>query len=429
MKKKLIFCISMVLSIIICLSVAPFGAITYDCEVDVTSAAVLVANVETGTFVYEKNINASRYAAQLSNVMTYIVARNNITDISERITIEQETLNKVRNSDNTLKKYVGHTLSLKDLLYFLMLTNGNDAAYVLADYVTDGDIDAFVELMNKKASTLGCSKTKFSSPGAVYDSSQVTCASDMYKIMKCALDTPDFVEISGTGSYMPEKYKKEELRLNNTNSTVRTDSPYYFKHIKSGKYGYNELTKGNLAVSSYYNKVTYICIILGAQNTSEHNAFTEAKQLLTWSYTTLGNKKIISKDTVLKTIAVDTDWGNTMIGLTTSTDITRTMPAQYTSSQLTLEYEFSDVVKPPVFKGQNMGTAKVYYDGTYFEQINLISNNSCGVNMLSDLGGFAKVMFDSTLSSDSTQSISTQPTEPATQQSQTLAQTSTQAVQ
>lgn len=431
MKKKLIFCICLVLSIIICFSMVPSFAITYDCDVEVTSAAVLVANVETDTVVYEKNINASRYASYLSNVMTYIVARNNISDINERITITSEMLSNVRNSDNSLTKYINHSLTLKDLMHFLLMTNGVDAAYVLADHVTNGDIDAFVNLMNKKASTLGCTKTKFSSPGAIFDTTQVTTASDMYKIMKCAIETPDFVEISGTDTYMPEKYKKEELLLKNTNSTVRPDSPYYFKHIKSGKYGYNDLTKGNLAVSSYYNKVTYICIVLGADNKNEHNAFTEAKQLLTWAYTTLGNKQIISQDTVLKQVNVQTEWGSTVIGLTTSTDIYRTVPAQYDSSQLKIECEFSDEVTPPVFEGQNIGTAKLYYNDKYFEEISLISSSSCGVNMFDDLSGFAKMMYGQTLSSDNTNSSVTQPTEPATQQpqTQTPTQTSTQAVQ
>ena len=51
MKKKLIFCICILLSIIMGLSAIPFSAYTYECSVDVTSAAVLVANLETDTFV------------------------------------------------------------------------------------------------------------------------------------------------------------------------------------------------------------------------------------------------------------------------------------------------------------------------------------------------------------------------------------------
>jgi len=439
MKKKLIFCLCIALSIIICFGSIPFSAYTYECDVKVTSAAVLVINTDTNTIVYDKNSNTARYASYLSNIMTYIVARANIRDLSERITITDELLNLAQNSDTSIDKFLNHTLTLKDLLHYLIMTNGTDAAHILAHYVCDGDIDAFVNLMNQKAKSLGCTKTKFSSPGGVLDASSVTTCKDMLKIYNCALDSPDFAEIAGTAVYMPEKYKNSDLEFYTNNSIMKPHSPYYFKHIKNGKYGYDRVAKGNIVVQSSYKNVKYICIIMGAQALNEHNAFTESKQLLTWTYTQLGNKEIIPGDLVLDTVQVDATWGVAEIGLVSGKDIVRTMPANFDGELLSFEFDSdSTKLKPPVFKGQSVGTGKIYYDGEFYEEINMVAESSFGVGMVDDMTSFLGVMFDSTFTQDSSNTAhddnkkSTQPqsntkTKPTSEPTQ--AETLTQAVQ
>ncbi len=399
MKKKLIFCICILLSIITCLSMVPFSAYNYECDVEVTSASVLVANLETDTFVYEKNVDTAHYISYLSNIMTFIVAYNNCDNLDEKIKLDRAYLDTIPNSDNTLDIYHNHTLTIRDLLYMIMLTNGNDACYVLADHITNGDVDSFVTLMNKKARDLGCTKTKFSSVVARNDTTQFSNCTDLYKIIKCALDIPEFSEISGTSSYIPQGYVNKKLYITNTSSIVNDVSPYYFKHVKGSKYGYDQTAKGNCISVSKYRDVSYACIILAAENLSEHNAFTETKQLLTWAYTTLDNQKIISKSTVLATVTANSAWGESTIELTAGKDIMRTVPADYEPSKLTFEFDGGNTVNLPVFMGQNMGTAKMYYDGELFEDIDLVSNSADGVSMLEDVTSFLGIMYDSTIKS------------------------------
>lgn len=398
MKKKLIFCICIVLTIIMCISAVPISANIYHTTVEITSAAALVVNLDTNTVVYEKNSTKSRYQSYLCNIMTYIIVYNNVHDIDKEIEIKEEVLNMVTNSDNTLRPYVGKTLSIKDLLHVLMMTNGTEAAYVLADYVTNGDIPAFVELMNKKAAALGCTKTKFSSVEAVFDTSQVTTCSDMFKIVNSALSTSYYHEVSSKATYIPQKYKETHTPFKNTNSMSNPQSPYYFKHVKSGKYGQDSVARANIVVTTEYNDTNYVCIIMGASNDSEHNAFTEAKQILSWAYKKLGDKQVLNKDSILKTTSAKSPWGEACVELTAGKDITRTVPVDYTSDKVTIEFDETYTAIAPIFVGQNMGTAKLYYDGTFFEEINLVSKSSVGISMYSDLSGFFGAMVESTLS-------------------------------
>lgn len=433
MKKKLIFCICMILCVVLCAGTVPFSAFTYDCSVDVTSAAVLVANLETDTFVYEKNANTARYLSYLTNIMTFIVARNNVADIDERLTVKAEVLDSIEDPDNTLDKYINHTLTVRDLLHFIIMQNGKDACYVLADYVTDGDIPKFIELMNQKARELGCTKTNFISVAGVKDQKHYTTCADMYKIVKCALNTPDYTDIASTTTYMPDGYKNQSLEVETNNSLLRSTSPYYFKHVKNGKYAADALARGNVVAVSKYSDVSYACIVLGSQVLSEHNCFTETKQLLTWAYTRLGNKQIISENEVLATVTANTAWGESTINLTAGEDVVRTMPADYSSSQLTCVYDSTKLVQLPIYKGQNMGTAKVYFDGTLFDEIDLISDSSSGVSMLEDLGSFVSSMYNSTIiapeSVSQSESVTESSTEPSTQPVSIASTDATQSTQ
>ena len=396
MNKKLIFCLCIVLCIITCIGTLPFSAYSYECPVEVTSDAVLVANLDTDTFVFEKNIDKKRYLSHMVNIMSFIVVRNNVKDIEETVKIKQELLDSIPNSDGSLNKYAGKTLKVKDLLYFIMLTDGHDASYVLADYISNGNIKAFVKLMNKKAKDLGCKNTRFVEPACVENATQVTSCADMYKIIKCALETPDYKEIAGTYKYQPEGYKSKSAIITSTNSLINDNSPYYFKYIENGKFATDSVARGNVIAESEYSDVHYVCIIFGAQQTSEHNAFTETKKLLTWTYTTLGNKKIISDDDVIATVTAHSSWGSANIELVTGKNIIKTLPADLDMTKISYSYNDSKTVNLPVFKGQNIGIAQVYFDGEYFDDVNLISSSSEGVSILEDLASFAGNMFDKT---------------------------------
>lgn len=402
MKKKLFFCVCILLCMLICASAVPFSAFTYDCPVEVTSKAALVANLDTDTFVYEKNANTARYWSYLSNIMTFLVVMDKVDDLDTRVPIEQSVLNYVDDSEavTTMDIYVGKKLTVRDLLHFIMLMDAPDAAFVLADYVSGGDIDAFVALMNSKAKELGCKKTKFSSPACVKNPTQYTTCSDIYKVVKYALTIDEFKEISETTSYIPEGYKSKKLAIGNTNSLIKENSPYYFKYIKYGKYGADSVARGNVVAVSEYNDVTYMCVISGAQVENEHNAFTETRQLLSWAYTTLGNKQIVSKTDVLATVTAKTAWGESDIELITGEDIVRTMPGDFDVSTLTYKLPKTTQVQLPVFEGQSMGSAKVHFNGKFFEEIELVASTSQGVSMLSDLSDFAINMFETTLVSN-----------------------------
>ena len=118
----------------------------------------------------------------------------------------------------------GETLSVRDLLYGMMLVSGNDAALLLATRVA-GSIAAFAELANAKAAELGLNDTHFTNASGAFNSKQYSTAHDMARLTSYALKNEMFCKLISTVSYTIEanSVRKEPLVLVNSNRLISDD--------------------------------------------------------------------------------------------------------------------------------------------------------------------------------------------------------------
>jgi D-alanyl-D-alanine carboxypeptidase (penicillin-binding protein 5/6) len=91
-------------------------------------------------------------------------------------------------------------MTLRDLLYGLMLRSGNDAAIAIAEGIS-GDVDTFVNLMNQEATALGAVNSHFVTPNGLHDEDHYTTVYDMYLIFNAAIQNDDFRTILQTTTY------------------------------------------------------------------------------------------------------------------------------------------------------------------------------------------------------------------------------------
>ena len=216
--------------IIICLSVFPVSAVDYKFNADTVSDEVYLENLNAGAVVYEKNSNKRSYPASTTKIMTFIITAENVSDLENTsVTIKQDIISglDLESTVMGLSSHIGEKVSVKDLLYGLMLPSGNDAALVLADYV-GGGISGFVEKMNAKAAELGCKNTHFANPHGLYDTNHYSTAHDMALIAKHAMKIKGFMDICNTVYYTPDGFKT----LHNTNymlDPAAEDGMYYYR--------------------------------------------------------------------------------------------------------------------------------------------------------------------------------------------------------
>ena len=142
-------------------------SVSFASEVNLNSEAAILVEISTGRIIYEKNSTKKLYPASTTKILTAILVIENC-NLNDLVTVRQSALDNIPTGYVTCNLQVGEELSVKDLLYALMIPSANDAAYVLAEHVA-GSVDNFSVMMNDKAREIGCKTTHFVNPNGIHD--------------------------------------------------------------------------------------------------------------------------------------------------------------------------------------------------------------------------------------------------------------------
>ena len=127
-------------------------------SVKASNSSTSVMDRDSGRILYQNNAYERRLIASTTKIMTFVVAYEYAYDyLDVRIEVGEEVLKMYGTS---IYLSLHEEITLRDLLYGMMLRSGNDAAEVIA-YFVGGSEEGFVKLMNKKASFLGMNNTVF----------------------------------------------------------------------------------------------------------------------------------------------------------------------------------------------------------------------------------------------------------------------------
>ena len=146
--------------------------------------------------LYGKNEYNKVKMASTTKIMTATIIIENC-NLEETVEVSKKAANT---GGSRLGLKTGDKITIKDLLYGLMLRSGNDAAVALAE-VCAGSIVDFSNLMNKKANELGLVNTHFESPHGLDSDGHYTTAYELALLSDYALKNKTFLQIVGTYNY------------------------------------------------------------------------------------------------------------------------------------------------------------------------------------------------------------------------------------
>lgn len=185
-----------------------------------TAISAACYDVENARIIYSKDIFEKVYPASTTKLMTALLTVR-YCDLDSYVEISEDNcgINIIGAQLCGFKK--GDRLTVRDLLYCLLIYSGNDAAQALAVAVS-GSVTSFVNLMNLEAMNLGAKDTKFLNPHGLHDINHYTTAYDMYLIMNECLKYPEITSIIKTAGYTVEVNneltgEKREMYMEPTN--------------------------------------------------------------------------------------------------------------------------------------------------------------------------------------------------------------------
>lgn len=189
------------------------GDVLFENETLPYAEAGTIMDLSEKKVLFGKNIHERLYPASLTKIMTAIVALE-YGNPDDLIFIDEYALDIDPESSVCYLEY-GDELTLRQLIYGLLIASGNDAGNAIA-YHVGGSIEGFVELMNQKARELGATNTHFENAHGLHDENHYTTAYDMYLIFNEAMKYDIFMDAINQNSYTITYTKSDGLQYERT---------------------------------------------------------------------------------------------------------------------------------------------------------------------------------------------------------------------
>ena len=328
--------------------------------------------------LYEKDMDTMRANASTTKIVTAITVLQNCNDLDKVITVNDKSVG-VEGTSIYLRK--GERISIRDLLYGLMLRSGNDSAVALA-YEVGGTEENFVNMMNDLCKTVGTKNTHFANPHGLDDINHYTTAYDLALVTAYALNNPIFAEIVSTRHHAIEKTNTSDKRyLSNKNRLLNS-----LDGCIGVKTGFTSKAGRCLVSAIKRNGVVLVCVVLNCGP-----MFEESVDLLNKAFNEYDFSPIVIKDEVIyNEYYIDDEKGQ----LCLFADENYTYPV-LNGEQNKLRVVYS-INKPEnnLNEGDEIGEISVFYDNHLQKTLKLYTINKIDVLENQDIFNSIKLQWE-----------------------------------
>ncbi len=289
------------------------------------------------------NIHEKKYMASTTKILTAIVIIENC-DLDEIITVGAKTVG-VEGSSIYLE--TGEKLSVRDLLYGLMLRSGNDCAETLAVHCS-GSIDKFATLMNETAHKIGATESNFVNPHGLHNDNHYTTAYDLGLISCYAIQNPTFKEIVSTQKIkIPFSTHGTERLLINKNKMLKE-----FQGSTGIKTGFTKKAGRCLVSSAERNGMEIVSVVLNCGP-----MFERSKSILQDAFDTFDMHELVKSENIIDFIPVENS--DDLCGVYIKKDIVLPLNKSETEN-VKIVYELPEIIKNGTIKDTEIGFVKIY---------------------------------------------------------------------
>lgn len=279
--------------LIIILSVlfSGFQFVQAQAEPQILAHSAMLMEIKSGKEILSRNPDTIMYPASTTKIMTALLAAE-YGSLDELVTIGEE-VNMIAWDSSRAYLQSGDRISLRELVYGMMLASGNDAAYAVAVHVAreakgEPNLDPvsalkyFVNLMNQRAEELGAEKTNFVNPDGYPHASHYTTARDLAGIMSAAMKNSDFREFVAAAHYEPITWTGKSSRAwDNGNYLIQSDSEFFYAKAIGGKTGYTVPAGFTMVAAAAQGEVELVAVAL---NTEADGRWLDTTSMLDYGF-------------------------------------------------------------------------------------------------------------------------------------------------
>ena len=343
-------------------ALAVLAALTMVCPpaqaVGTNASCAILMDAESGRVLYEQNIHQPRLIASITKLMTALVAVEQAEDLDEVVTIKGEWLGS---EGSSIYLKAGEEITLRGLLYGLLLQSGNDAAMAIACH-TSGSVEEFAALMNQRAEELGMKDSSFVNPSGLNDEKHYSSAYDMALAAQACLKNEAVAEICATRS----------ITIGTRTFVNHNKLLYRYEGCVGMKTGFTEKAGRTLVSAAARDGQTLICVTL-----NDGDDWNDHMKLLDYGFKTYPRQVLCGAGEVLGSVSVEGSLIPTAAAVTAE-------EAGYPLREgegLTMDVELAGSVCAPFAAGKPIGEAVWRKNGEVVARVPLVTQSGAGIDL------------------------------------------------
>ncbi len=325
-------------------------------EVRTSARSCVIIDAASGRVLLRHNAEAPLPMASTTKVMTALLAIER-GDPDAPVTCSRNAFG-VPGTSIYLSE--GETLTLRQMLYGLMMASGNDAAMAIAEHI-GGTAEDFCRMMTERAAELGCTNTVFLTPHGLPKEGHFTTAEDLARIAREAMTHPLFREIVSTRrAKIPWENREYDRVLNNKNKLLAT-----YEGATGIKTGYTKKAGRCLVFGAERDGMEIIGVVLNCPDW-----FDESARLMDIAFDRYEAVTMLHAGETAATIPVEHAEGASVYAVCAD-DLTGVVPKGVKPE---IEIDLPGKVDAPVKAGQALGTARMMQNGVAIAEVSLVAS-------------------------------------------------------
>jgi D-alanyl-D-alanine carboxypeptidase (penicillin-binding protein 5/6) len=341
--------------------------------------AILI-DADSGSVLFEKAADELFPPASLSKLMTVEVVFNEIKQGRRKLTddfimsVNAWRTGGAPSHTSSMFAPVKSRVTIDDLLHGVIVQSGNDACIALAEGIS-GTEEKFAELMTRRAREIGLAKSTFGNSNGLPNPRQLMTARELAQLARYIIQTyPDLYKI-----FAQPEFTYNKIRQYNRNPLLKMNIG-----ADGLKTGYTKEAGYGLVGSAVQNGLRLIVVVAGLKTAKERA--DSAKKLLEWGFRNFESNLLFPQGA---NIAYAKVYGGeqSSVALVAGRAVTLMVPRD-ARERIIARVVYSGPVRPPVQKGQTIGTLKVWRGDVMALQIPLQAAENVGI------GGIPRRAFD-----------------------------------
>ena len=309
----------------------------------IASESAVLMDADTGTILYNKNMDTIHFPASTTKIMTCLLAAENCS-MDETVTFSKEAVFGIDRGSSNVGIDVGESITMEEAIYCVMLASANEVAAAIAEHIS-GSTEEFAKLMNKRAAELGCTNTHFMNANGLPNDEHWTTAHDLALIARAFNNNETCVRIASTSRYeVKATATQPDTFVIPNHHGMYPGKDYAYDGVTWGKTGYTNVARSTLVTAAERNGMNLICVVMKAEPPAQ---YTDTATLLDYGFDNFQKLNVADNDSsfsIDNSDFFDTDadiFGSSkaMLGLDPNGSVIIPNTASFSDLTYTINYE------------------------------------------------------------------------------------------